>query len=60
MNVVATIYDMPAAMDTAIRHLNGYVQTEGFPFHDFEVMPVASWYDSRSKEFKYTFRFRWL
>lgn len=36
--VAATIYDMPAVMDVAIRHLSGYTQSEGFPFNDFELL----------------------
>ena len=57
--VGATIYDMPAAMAKVVTHLNDYAQAEGFPFRNFEVTPAASWYDSRLKEYRYTFRFRW-
>lgn len=60
LTLAAAICDLSAVMPRAVSHLNDYVQSEGFPFHDFEITHVATWYDSRWKEYRFTFRFRWL
>jgi len=58
--VGANIYDAGSAYHVVIRHLEDYVQSEGFPFKYYDITLRATWYDSRRKEFRYKFVLRWI
>jgi hypothetical protein len=58
--IVSTDYaSTDRSMLFAVEHLTTASSSEGFPFKNFEVILVCSWYESKHKTFYYTFRFRW-